>query len=247
MRGGIGRRTRDGKVTLQAGFIYGAIAGIVALVGLMVAAGASSEAYYTGGLILAGLGLLACALLIKSHYDSYERDPKRPRRPRPAPAAASAPAAPQQPSPQPSPQPVGQGFAAVQPQRESRLDAQTMTWVRGGAIGVVGLLGLVVAAGGGGFAYWGGLVVFALAVVSLFRMIGRAFDGQGNGSAARLVPEAGGLRWIVGGLSGVIALLALFLASGGGDGYYIGVMLALAAFTYVFYLIKTSFDENEGH
>ncbi|WP_366554986.1 hypothetical protein [Aquibaculum sediminis] len=229
-------------MTLQARFIYGAIAGIVALVGLMVAAGASSEAYHTGGLILAGLGLLVCALLIKSHYDSYERDPNRRRRPRPLPAAAPAPTAP--PS---SPQPVGQGFAAVQPQQESRFDAQTMTWVRGGVIGVVGLLGLVVAAGGSGFAYWGGLVVFALAVVSLFRMIGRAFDGQGDGSAARLVPEAGVLRWIVGGLSGAIALLALFLASGGGDGYYIGVMLALAALGYVFYLIKASFDEYENH
>lgn len=228
-------------MTLQARFIYGAVAGIVALVGLMVAAGASTSSYHTGGLILSGLGLLVCALLIKSHYDAYERDPNRPRRPRPLPAATPAPAA-----PPPAPQPVGQGFAALQPRRESRFDPQTMIWVRGGVIGVVGLLGLVVAAGGSGFAYWGGLVVFALAVASLFRMIGRAFDGD-SGTSARLAPEAGVLRWIVGGLSGVIALLALFLASGGGDGYYIGVMLSLAALAYVFYLIKTSFDEREGH
>lgn len=227
-------------MTLQARFIYGAIAGIVALVGLMVAAGASSETYHTGGLILAGLGLLVCGLLIKSHYDSYERDPKRPRRPRPLPAAAPVSAPP--PS---SPQPVGQGFAAVQPQQASRFDPQTMTWLRGSVIGVVGLLGLVVAAGGSGFAYWGGLVVFALAVASLFRMIGRAFDDD-KGPSGRPAPEAGVLRWIVGSLSGVIALLALFLASGGGEGYYIGVMLSFAALGYVFYLIKTSFDEREG-
>jgi len=228
-------------VSLQNRFILGAIAGVLALFGLVVAARAEDPALHVTGLIVTLFGLLFCAFLIKDHYDRLERDPGRPKQPRFAePGAHDATVPP--PVYQPAPTP-GQYLPAAE--RSPRLDGQSAAWIRGGLIGVVGLLGLVVAASGAGFAYWGGLLVFAGAVLLLFRMIGSAFDPPGSGRRGLPLPRAGETRWAVGGLVTVFVLLALFAARGGGDAYYLGLIAAGAALAYLFWLIKASFDETE--
>lgn len=228
-------------MSLQNRFILGGIAWVLALFGLVVAARAEDSTLHATGLIVTAFGLLFCAFLIKDHYDRLERDPTWPKRPRfadPAGHKASAP-----PVYRPAAAP-GQYLPAAE--RSPRMDAQTAAWIRGGVIGVVGLLGLVVAASGAGFAYWGGLLVFAGAVLLLFRMIGRAFDPPGTPRRGLPLPRAEEARWALGGLVTVIVVLALFAARGGGDAYYLGLIVAGAALAYLFWLIKASFDEAEG-
>lgn len=232
-------------MSLQARFVAGAIVGLVALAALMFAARATDPTQHAAGLIVAGLGLLFCAFLIKQHYDRVERDPNRPRRPRRVPA--ETPPQPMRP-PEPPPMPaltVGQGLPVAEASRASRIDPQTRTWIRGSIVGVVGLLGLVVAASGSGFAYWGGLLVFAAAVLKIFQMIGAAFDGASAQRGSLPLPRRGERRWVAGAIVGVIAMLALFVARGGGDAYYLGLLVALAAIAYLFFMIKASFDERE--
>ena len=129
--------------------------------------------------------------------------------------------------------------------RHEAIDPQTRTWIGGAIIGLIGLVGLIVAASGSGFAYWGGLLVFALAVLSLFRMIGRSFDGEDDSRSRLPMPPPGPMRWIGGAVAGLVGLIALFVAAGGGTSYYLGVLVAIAAVAYVFFVMKTSFDEAE--
>jgi len=231
-------------VTLQTRFIYGGIAVIVAIAGLVTAANASEATFYIGGLVIAALALAFCWLLIKRHFDHWERDPARPR---PTPHLLSDPdeaaetpvAAPRMP----------QAFQSVAPAArpaEASIDPQTRGWLRGVLVGVLALLGLLVAAAGdGGFAYWGGLVVFGLAVLKLFRMIGRAYDAPEGSSTDLPTPPAGPMRWIVGAIVGLVAVAALFAASGGGTAYYLGILVAVVACGYIFHVMKVSFDEFE--
>lgn len=227
-------------MSLQNRFILGGIAAVLALFGLVLAARAEDPGLHVTGLIVTLFGLLFCAFLIKDHYDRLERDPARPKRPRFADPAVHAPAPP--PSYVPAAVP-GQYLPAAE--RPARMDAQTRAWIRGGIVGVVGLLGLVVAASGAGFAYWGGLLVFTGAVLLLFRMIGRAFDPPGSTGRGLPLPRTEEARWALGGLIAVIVVLALFAARGGGDAYYLGLIAAGAALAYLFWLIKASFDEAE--
>lgn len=54
---------------------------------------------------------------------------------------------------------------------------QTGRWIAGVAAGLSGLLGLIAASrAGSGAPYWGGLLVFALAVAAVFFLIHRGFD-----------------------------------------------------------------------
>lgn len=227
-------------MTLQNRFILGGIAAVLALFGLVLAARAEDSGLHVTGLIVTLFGLLFCAFLIKDHYDRLERDPARPKRPRFADPAAHAAAPPPLYQPPPTP---GQYLPAAE--RPARMDAQTRAWIRGGLIGVAGLLGLVVAASGAGFAYWGGLLVFAGAVLLLFRMIGRAFDPPGAARRGLPLPSSVEARWALGGLVAVIVVLALFAARAGGDAYYLGLIVAGAALAYLFWLLKASFDETE--
>ncbi len=56
----------------------------------------------------------------------------------------------------------------------------SMPWVLGFAVGVMGLVGLFVAAGAEHpLAYWGGLAFFAFAVGLVIRQVKRAFDRVG--------------------------------------------------------------------
>ena len=239
-----------GKVTFQTRIIMGAIAFVVALAALVTAANTDDATFHTGGLVVGALGFAVCWLLMKIHFDRWERDPNRPRRPAPRP-----PADPDEPAEMTPPPPVPpQTVSYSLPARETRhqaLDPQTHTWIRGAIIGLIGLIGLIVAASGTGFGYWGGLLVFALAVLSLFRMIGQSFDGEPHGEpqgrSGLPVPPAGPLRWIAGVVAGLVGLIALFIAAGGGASYYLGILAAIAAVAYVFYVMKTGFDEAERH
>jgi len=237
-------------VTLQARYLLGAVSFVIAIIGLMTAAGSSDSTLYIGGLAVAAAAFGLCWLLLKGYYDRWERDPARPRAARPYAVSNPEKAAPQTPPPALPPQMVGYGLPMAEAGRAS-IDAQTLTWLRGAAIAVAGLVALAVAASGAGFAYWGGLLVFALAVLMLFRMIGRSFEREqqpstGPRSAAALpAPPAGSPRWLAGAAAGLIGLIALFLASSGGALYYLGILVAVAAFAYSFYMIKLTFDERE--
>ena len=74
-----------GKVTLQTRFIIGAIAFVIALAALVTAANTDDAAFHTGGLVIGALGFAVCWLLMKIHFDRWERDPNRPRRAVPRP------------------------------------------------------------------------------------------------------------------------------------------------------------------
>ena len=235
---------------IQTRFIYGGIAGILAIAGLLVAANATEQNFYVGGLVLSGLALLFCWLLIKRHYDRWERDPARPRPAAPPWAQApeegdvteeaARPTAVIRPG-------IEQPLAA--PAGDQGLDPQISQWFKGVVVGIIGLLGLGVAASAStsGFAYWGGLAIFALAVLQLFRMIGRACDPPGASAPGLPVPLSGVRRWATGVVVGLVGLIALFVATGGGAFYYIGVMIAIAACAYIFYMMKVSYDEFEHH
>lgn len=248
-------------MTLQTRFIIGGIAFVIAVAGLLTAAGSDERSFYIGGLVVAVLGLAVCWLLLKGHFDRWERDPNRPRRAVPRPPSDPDEPADMTPPPAVPPQPVSYRpppatpNPAARPQRPA-LDPETRNWIRGAVIGIVGLLGLFVAASGDGFAYWGGLLVFAVAVLLLFRMIGHSFDEAARSDGAAKpeptrrpsgvpVPSSAPLRWLAGVVAGLIALVALFVAAGGGASYYLGIIASIAAIAYVFYVMKTSFDEME--
>lgn len=54
-------------------------------------------------------------------------------------------------------------------------------------------------------------------------------------------------NWVLGGLSGLIALLALYMSSHSKDThlYEIGLIVAGLSTLYIFHLIKTAFDDQE--
>lgn len=229
-------------MTLQTRFIAGAIAFVVAIAGLLTAANSADANFYWGGLAVAVIGLAVCWLLIKGHFDRWERDPNRPRRPIPPTSLT-----PDKPSEEPSLSvpagPTSYQTAVTPPQPQTGSPAGN--WIRGAVIGLVGLVGLFVAASGSGFAYWGGLLIFVLAILLIFQLIGRAFARAPAQDSGLPVPGAGFGRWIAGVAAGLVALISLFIAGAGGAGYYLGIMAAIMAIAYIFYLMKIGFDEAE--
>jgi hypothetical protein len=116
-------------------------------------------------------------------------------------------------------------------------------WLVGGVVGLVALAGLFVAATAhGGFWPYAGIVLFALAVLLLFRLIGRAFEKDGRPAPLVPVPERQATRLWLAGLLALAGVAGLFIAAGaqGGPGYYLGLILAGAAWLYVFRLIAAS-------
>ena len=57
------------------------------------------------------------------------------------------------------------------------------------------------------------------------------------------------VRWIFGGLIGVLALLGLALAAHAHDlgVYYAGLLLSACATLFIFFLIKQAYDRSERH
>jgi Zn-dependent protease with chaperone function len=55
--------------------------------------------------------------------------------------------------------------------------------------------------------------------------------------------------WIVGVLTAVLGFVGLLLAAGshGGPMYLMGLLIFAAAAAFVFWLIKSYFDQQEGH
>lgn len=56
-------------------------------------------------------------------------------------------------------------------------------------------------------------------------------------------------NWVQGGIVALIGLAGLFASSHskGSNFYEIGLIIAAASTIYIFYLIKSAFDDHEGH
>lgn len=134
------------------------------------------------------------------------------------------------------------------------MDTSTKRVVAGAMIAIAGILGLGwAAAAGQGHGYALGLLVFVAAILSVFRLIRAHFDdpaGQRTTLMPRLddvVPTNDIQRWLAGALAAVIALIALFVASGhegGSVGHDLGIAGFVLAVLYVFLLIKRGFDRR---
>lgn len=225
----------------------GALAAIVAVGGLAFAASASGADLYYIGLAVFALGVAGVFAFIKLSFDAYERDPERPRREVKAPAK-SAPAPAAMPAPQAAPR-----LPASQPASAPFLSPSVQVWVRGGIVAVIGVLGLVIAsaAHGGGWGYYGGIFVFVLCLLAVFRLIALQYDDAENPAPLLPVPEDPAARLVRGGLAVIVFLVALVVAAGGhgtGTAYHGGLIAAGCAVAYIFYLIQMSFGaEAQDH
>ena len=157
-------------MTLQTRFIAGAIVR-GRYRGTLTAAN-SADANSIGAALASGDR--PCRLL------AADQRPFRPVGARPQQAAPPNPTHSSHPRQAPvrSPLTVPAGLRAIKPpsrRRNPKLVLRLATG-SGAVIGLVGLVGLFVAASGSGFAYWGGLLIFVLAILLIFQLIGRAFD-----------------------------------------------------------------------
>ena len=117
-------------------------------------------------------------------------------------------------------------------------------WARGIAVGLIALVGLWVAATThGGLLHYLGFAVAFLAIFFCFRLIARAYDGPGERTPLIPVPASDGGRQGLGAMAALLGLVGLFVAAGshGGGGTWIGLLVALGAWLYVFRLIAASF------
>jgi len=120
-------------------------------------------------------------------------------------------------------------------------------WVRGAAVGLVGLLALFVAAGAdGGFWHYAGFLIAGLAVLVIFRLIARAHDAPGERTPLVPVPADEGARYRLGGAAVLLGLIGLFIAAGsqGGAGSFVGFTITGLAWAYVFRLIGAAFGDR---
>lgn len=231
--------------------VVGFLAILVTLGGLAVAAGSGIGTTYYIGLAVAVLGILVTFGAIKLHFDEVEKSaPSTP------PASASHAAV--KPDTRTQDEPAGTPAYADTPAsghlplsqefgQDSFLDPGIKRWLLGTGLGLLGLFGLFLAAGAtsGGFAYYGGLVLTLLCALAIFRLIAMATAGETE-TPGPLIPVPGSSmkRWGAGVVSGLVALIALFQASasGSGSGYYLGMIVAVAALLYIFYLMKVGYD-----
>lgn len=230
--------------------VVGFLATLVALGGLMVAANSGLGITYHIGLAVTVLGILVTFGAIKLHYDEVEKTLPQETDPAPAQKTQAARASEDASTEEVVNIPSSAHLPAARASdREPFLDTAARRWIKGVGIGILGLYGLFLAAGAtGGFAYYGGLVLTLLCVLAIFRMIGSATSGDADSSAPLIpVPESGLKRWFAGIASGLVALAALFqaAASVNGPGYYIGMMVAVAALFYIFHLMKVGYDRLE--
>lgn len=217
----------------------GAVAALLGLGGLGMAASLHDGEVYYAGLAVFILAVLFVFWLIKRAFDDYERDPDRPRREVRTPAkTAPAPAA------TPNPQPARPLPASVSgPPRF--LSPAIKLWIKGGIIAFLGLFALMAAsqAHGGGWSYYGGIFVFLLCILALFRLLARQFDDPERPAPLLPVPEDGTARLVRGALAGIVFIVALSVAAGAhgsGLGYHGGLIAAGCAVVYIFYLIRMS-------
>lgn len=217
----------------------GAVAALLGFGGLGMAASMHDGEVYYIGLAVFALAVLFVFWLIKGAFDDYERDPERPRREvktpaKTAPAQAAAP----------NPQPARSLPASVSGQPRF-LSPAVKVWVKGGVIALLGLLALMAAsqAHGGGWSYYGGIFVFLLCLLALFRLLALQFEDAEQAPPLLPVPEDGTARVIRGVLAGLAFIVALSVAAGAhgsGLGYHGGLIAAGCAVFYIFYLIRTS-------
>lgn len=228
----------------------GGIGAVVFLLGLFLASRGSGE-FSTAGLFVALFSLLLIFWQIKRGFDAYDADPDRPRKPAYAapvqPVHSTPPKLPTDHNPdaharvQRPPHVFEGGWQGVKRPAKQVFDPDTQTLAKGIVLAALALFSLFVGASGEGWAYYGGIAAaffFAALIVRL--VVGPQVD---------LFPAEGIWRWIVGGLVGVGALIALMVASlsAAGPGYYFGLIVFGLALAYLFYLIKASFDEAESH
>jgi hypothetical protein len=134
---------------------------------------------------------------------------------------------------------------ASQPDKPPFLSPAVLVWVKGGALGLAGVLALMVAAGahGNGWGYYGGIFVALLCLLAVFRLVARQFDDPDNPTPMLPVPEDPTARLVRGGLAAVVFVVALTVAAGGhgaGFAYHGGLIAAGCAALYIFYLIRMS-------
>ncbi|WP_022727689.1 hypothetical protein [Fodinicurvata sediminis] len=237
--------------------VVGFLAILVALGGLAVAANSGVGVTYHIGLAVTVLGILVTFGAIKLHYDEVEKTLPHGPESSTAQKADSTPESGDSPSEDSTSDSfVGIPASAHLPasytsDREPFLDTAARRWLKGAGVGLLGLYGLFLAAGAsGGFAYYGGLALTLLCVLGIFRMIGAATGDAADSDAPLMpVPDSGIKCWFAGVASGLIALVALFqaAASVNGPGYYIGMMVAVAALFYIFHLMKVGYDRLEQH
>lgn len=55
-------------------YIYGALLGLIGLLGLFMAAGAKEGHFYAAGLFMAGFSLAMIFWLVKRSWDAYDRE-----------------------------------------------------------------------------------------------------------------------------------------------------------------------------
>jgi hypothetical protein len=229
-----------------ARWVLGAVGVLIFLLGLFLAARGDGE-FANAGVFMALFAVGLVFWQIKRSFDIYDADPERPRNPM---FASTVPPVPSTPPKLPTdhdpdahaPAHRFEGGAAkpARTQPEPTLDEHSANLFKGIVFAALALVCLFVGASGEGWSYYGGLAA-AFVFVAL---IVRAAVG-----AVSLTPPAGIGRWIVGGFVGLGAIVALLIAagSGGGPGYYIGLIVTFGAVGYLFFLIKTSFDEADSH
>ncbi|MFC4351969.1 hypothetical protein ACFOW6_10485 [Fodinicurvata halophila] len=238
--------------------VVGFLAILVTLGGLAVAAGSGIGTTHYTGLAVAVLGILVTFGAIKLHFDEVEKS-MPPAGAAATPASASHAAA----KPETGTEKENSGTSAdteppasaqlppsQEPGQEPFLDPGIKRWLLGAGIGLLGLVGLFLAAGatGGGFAYYGGLALTLLCGLAIFRLIAAATAGKTEAPHPLIpVPGSSMKRWGAGVASGLVTLIALFqaAASGNGPGYHIGMIVVVAALLYIFYLMKVGYDQLE--
>lgn len=121
-------------------------------------------------------------------------------------------------------------------------------WARGIAVGIVGLIGLWLASNAhGGLMHYLGFAVAFLAAFLCFRLIARAYDGPGEHTPLIPVPATQTGRQWIGTLAALLGLIGLFVSSGGhgGPATWIGLLITLFAWLYVFRLIAAGVGRHD--
>lgn len=125
-------------------------------------------------------------------------------------------------------------------------------WWIGALLAVVAVGGLFLASrAGGGDAYVGGLVLFAISTLGIFVTIASGTGAGLSGLLSRIepLPPHGAVRWAASGAGAVIAVMGLFHARAAPAwtfGYGEGLALFALAVAYDFLLLKDWFDRRRA-
>ena len=118
-------------------------------------------------------------------------------------------------------------------------------WIAATTLAVSALLGLIVAAGSGnGAGYPLGLALFALSTGFFFRLVKHHFDGKSEDRLFDIFPSRPHNLWLLLVLLGMLALVALGLASTGGLLYSIGIAVFVVSCLMGFRVLKLAFDRS---